>query len=221
MIGSVLDHKWRTIFISSEHVAVFPGADLSRWLGASQIVGTLEHRIPVVVPVETRVRWWEALGPAIRYDVPPDDPDFEAVFGPMADVARDLAPRTPDWATVVERELREDEARRLAWHGRVTDLYLRVVAPVGQHVGTLHFIRPMLGDVVSARLSRGHAPMYERMLELRDPARRQAAILFADLEGSAELSRDRQRLANLQPSRGPSSQDCSVASCVSVAWIGS
>ena len=57
------------------------------------------------------------------------------------------------------------------------------------HVGTLHFFRPMLGDVVAARLSRGHAPMYERMLELRDPARRQAAILFADLEASGELSR--------------------------------
>jgi class 3 adenylate cyclase len=189
VIGSVLDHKWRTIFISSEQVAVFPDADLSTWVGASEIVGTLEHRIPIIVPVEARVRWWDALGPAIRHDVPPDDPDFEAVFGPMADAARDLAPRIPDWAMVVERELREDEARRLAWHGRVTDLYLRVVAPLGRHVGTLHFIRPMLGDVVSARLSRGHAPMYERMLELRDPARRQAAILFADLEGSAELSR--------------------------------
>jgi class 3 adenylate cyclase len=139
--------------------------------------------------VEARLRYWNALGPAMRYDVPPEDPEFEAVFGPMADAARDLAPRTPDWAMVIERELRDEEARSLGWHGRVTDLYLRVVAPMGQHVGTLHFIRSTLGDVVSARLSRGHAPMYERMLELRDPARRQAAILFADLEGSAELSR--------------------------------
>jgi class 3 adenylate cyclase len=31
--------------------------------------------------------------------------------------------------------------------------------------------------------------MYERMLALRDPARRQAAILFADVEASGELSR--------------------------------
>jgi class 3 adenylate cyclase len=64
-----------------------------------------------------------------------------------------------------------------------------VVAPDGAHVGTLHFFRPLLGDVVSGRLLRGHAPMFERMLELRDPARRQAAILFADLEASGELSR--------------------------------
>jgi class 3 adenylate cyclase len=182
MVGSVLDHKWRTIFLSSEQVAVFPDADLSTWLGVSQIVQTLERRLPFVVPVETRLRWWEALGPAIRNDVSPEDPDFEAVFGPMADIARDLE-------IVVEREPTDDEARSLIWHGRLTDVYLRVVAPDGAHVGTLHFFRPMLGDVVSARLSRGHAPMYERMLELRDPARRQAAILFADLEASSELSR--------------------------------
>ncbi len=107
----------------------------------------------------------------------------------MADIARDLEPRAPDWAVVVERELTDDEARSLIWHGRLTDVYLRVLAPGGAHVGTLHFFRPTLGDVVSARLSRGHAPMYERMLELRDPGRREAAILFADLEASSELSR--------------------------------
>ena len=189
MVGSVLDHKWRTVFLSTEQVAVFPDADLSTWLGVSQIVLTLEQRFPFLVPVETRLRWWEALGPAIVHDVSPDDPDFETVFGPMADAARDLEPRPADWAVVVERELTDDEARILIWHGRLTDVYLRVVAPGGVHVGTLHFFRPMLGDVVSARLPRGHAPMYERMLELRDPARRQAAILFADLEASCELSR--------------------------------
>jgi hypothetical protein len=94
MVGSVLDHKWRTIFLSTERVAVFPDADLSTWLGVSQIVQTLERRLPFVVPVETRLRWWEAVGPAISYDVCPDDPDFEAVFGRMADIARDLEPRT-------------------------------------------------------------------------------------------------------------------------------
>jgi len=189
MVGSVLDHKWRTVFLSSEQVAVFPDADLSTWLGVSQIIQTLEHRYPIVVPLQTRLRWWEALGPAIRHDVPPDDPDFEAVFGPMAGAARELEPQAAEWAVVVERELSDDEARVLGWHGRLTDVYLRVVAPDGRHVGTVHFFRPSLADVVSARLLRGHAPMYERMIELRDPARRQAAILFADLQASGELSR--------------------------------
>jgi class 3 adenylate cyclase len=190
MLGTVLDHKWRTVFISSEQIAVFqPRLDLSAWLGTSQIVQALEGLIPIGIPLETRLLWWETLGPSIRHDVPPDDPDFEAVFGPMAPAARELEARAPDWATVIERDLRDDEARRLAWHGKVTDVYLRVVAPDGDHGGTMHFVRPRLGDAVSARLSRGHAPMYERMLDLREPARRPAAILFADLEASGELSR--------------------------------
>src|ERR1700733_8377949 len=61
MVGSVLDHKWRTIFLSTEQVAVFPDADLSTWLGVSQIVQTLEGRLPFVVPVQARLRWWEKL----------------------------------------------------------------------------------------------------------------------------------------------------------------
>ena len=188
-LGQVLDHKWRTVFLSSEQVGVFQGGDVSGFLGTSQIVQVLDKRVPVSVPLESRLAWWEALGPQIRHDVPPDDPDFETVFGQMAEAARDLEPRTPEWATVIEREMRDDEARRLAWHGRVIDTYLRVIAPDGTHVGTLHISRPKIGDILSARLSRGHAPMYEQMLSLSEPARRSAAILFADLEASGDLSR--------------------------------
>lgn len=189
MIGTVLDHKWRTVFVSSEQVEVFQPEGVPGWLGSSQIVQVLEKRLPIGVPLESRQHWWETLGPQIRHDVPPDDPDFEAVFGPMAQAAREMEPRTPAWATVIERELRDDEARRLAWHGRVSDTFLRVTTPDGRHVGTMFFTRPQLGEILSARLSRGHAPMYEQMLSLREPARRSAAILFADLGASGELSR--------------------------------
>lgn len=192
MLGFVLDHKWRTVFISSEQAAAlgeFDSTDLSAMLGASQIVTTLDHRQPLEIPLEARLRWWDAIGPAMRHDVPPEDPDFETVFGAMAAAARELTPRPPDWAIVIERDLQEDQARRMAWHVRVTDVYLRIVEPSGGHVGTVHLNRPMLGDVLSARLSRGHAPTYERMLRLREPARRQAAILFADIEASGDLSR--------------------------------
>lgn len=189
MIGLVLDHKWRTVFLSTEQVEIFQLDDASGWLGTSPVIQALDARIPIEIPVEARVRWWEALGPAMRHDVPPDDPDFEAVFGPMSRAARELEPQTPQWATVLERELREDEMRLLAWHGRVTDTYLRITAPDGHHVGTLLFSRPLLGDILTGRLSRGHAPMYEQMLSLREPSRHSAAILFADLEASGELSR--------------------------------
>ena len=122
MLGQVLDHKWRTVFLSTEQVNVFQqDDDLSGFLNTSQIVQIVDHLVPVDVPVESRLRFWELIGPQIRHDVPPDDPDFEAVFGPMAQAARELEPEEPKWATVVEREMSEDQARRLAWHGRVSD----------------------------------------------------------------------------------------------------
>ena len=189
MLGQVLDHKWRTVFLSSEQVEVFRHDDTSGFLNTSQIVQVLDDRIPLSVPVESRLRWWETLGPQIRHDVPPNDPDFEAVFGPMAQAAREIEPRTPGWMTVIEREVGDDQMRRWAWHGRNVDTYFRIMTPEGKHVGTLHTTRPHLGDALSARLSRGHAPMYEQMLSLREPARRSAAILFADLEASGNLSR--------------------------------
>jgi len=189
MLGQVLDHKWRTVFFSSEQVEVLRPEDLSRWVGVSQIVQALDWQFPVRVPRESRSRWWDIFGPQVRYEVPPDDPDFEAVFGPMAPAAREIEPSTPAWATVIEREMTDDQVRRFGYHGRIVDTYLRVTTHDGSHVGTLHIVRPQLGDVLSARLSLGHAPMYERMLNMREPARRSAAILFADLEASGELSR--------------------------------
>ena len=189
IIGAVLDHKWRTVFLSSESVAVFQPEDVSGFLNTSQIVQALDDRIPISVPLESQLRWWETLGPQIRHDVPPDDPDFEDVFGPMAQSAREIEPQTPAWATVVERDADDDQMRSLAWHGRNFDTYFRITTPEGKHVGTLHISRPHLGDALSGRLSRGHGPMYEQMLSMRDPSRRSAAILFADLEASGELSR--------------------------------
>ena len=202
MLGQVLDHKWRTVFLSSEQVEVFQHDDLSGFLNTSQIVQVLDDRIPLNVPFESRLHWWETLGPQIRHDVPPSDPDFEAVFGPMSQAAREIEPRTPGWMTVIEREVGDDQMRRWAWHGSNVDTYFRVTTPEGKHVGTLHTTRPHLGDALSARLSRGHAPMYERMLSMREPARRSAAILFADLEASGALSRGLSSRAYFELIRG-------------------
>ena len=56
IIGAVLDHKWRTVFLSSESVAVFQPEDLSGFLNTSQIVQALDDRIPISVPLESQVR---------------------------------------------------------------------------------------------------------------------------------------------------------------------
>lgn len=191
MLGQVFDHKWRTIFLSTEQVGAFQkeGLDLSPVLGRSQIAQALDQHALLRVPLESRLRWWETIGPYIRHDVPPDDPDFEAVFGPMAQAALAIEPHAPPWATVIERDVSEEDAHRLAWHGKVIDIYLRIAAPDGVHAGTLFINRPAVSDTLAGRLTLGHRSMYEQMLSMREPSRRAAAILFADLEASGDLSR--------------------------------
>jgi class 3 adenylate cyclase len=49
---------------------------------------------------------------------------------------------------------------------------------------------PNLPQSLAMRLDRGDIEMYRRMDRLREPCRRAAAILFADLEASGELSDD-------------------------------
>ena len=190
MIGQVFDHKWRSVHISSALTTLVGASesDVSWLLGKSAVIQILTHRL-VAWPRESQLRSWDLMGRMMRHDVPPEDPDFEEVFGPMTKAARELEPLDPEPVTTFERNLMPDDAARWAWHGTVRDLYLRLVTDDGVHVGTMLVVRPPMGDPLLTRLALGHAPMYERMLELREPMRRPAAILFADLEASGDLSR--------------------------------
>ncbi len=59
----------------------------------------------------------------------------------------------------------------------------------GERIGTVMLSNMGLRPTLLARLGRGDAAMYERMARLTHPSRHATAILFADLEGSGELSR--------------------------------
>ena len=71
----------------------------------------------------------------------------------------------------------------------VTELHVRLSDPEGNFAGTVCFYEPDLPARVLALLSRGDEGMYTRMADLIEPGRHHAAILFADLQGSALLSR--------------------------------
>jgi class 3 adenylate cyclase len=57
------------------------------------------------------------------------------------------------------------------------------------HFGFLVVYGPAIRSGLVAMLVRGDEQMFERMAQLQQPARQQAAILFADLDSSATLSR--------------------------------
>jgi class 3 adenylate cyclase len=106
------------------------------------------------------------------------DPRFRALF-------ESVVPRPqPELFTgrfdYVEGDLAPYEVRYLAARLRDSD---------GAPLATVLLTYMGLRSTLVSLLARGDETMYERMARLVDPARHQAAILFADLQDSGELSR--------------------------------
>ena len=68
----------------------------------------------------------------------------------------------------------------------INSVYLRLHDDDGTRIGTLATYMPALPAAVIDLLARGDAGMFERMAGLIEPGRRQAAILFADLQAYAK-----------------------------------
>jgi class 3 adenylate cyclase len=73
--------------------------------------------------------------------------------------------------------------------GSLSALGERIVDADGRLLGTAFIFGSGLPASLLSFVARGDAGMFQRMQQLSDPGRRQAAILFADLEGSTDLSR--------------------------------
>lgn len=71
----------------------------------------------------------------------------------------------------------------------VTEVDIRINDDDGTPIGTVALYDPGLPARVMTMLARGDEDMYSRMSKLADPSKQRAAILFADLQGSAALSR--------------------------------
>ena len=72
---------------------------------------------------------------------------------------------------------------------RVVETSMRLQDPEGNFFGTVVMYSPGLSAKVLTLVARGDEEMYERMVRLFEPGRRQAAVLFADLQDSTALSR--------------------------------
>ena len=190
--GDILDARWRTVFISSElaRLAGVRPDDVSRFYGKSLIRRNMEDRETWGITDESSVAWWRQNVPVMRRDLTPGDADFEAVFGPMAKAAArvdpaDRAPRawqytSPFWPENVFGASMLSDLQFIEW--RMTD-------DAGHFIGVVRLVRTTLPDSLLSRLGRGDERLFARMDRVREPSRRPAGILFADLEASGVLSR--------------------------------
>ena len=181
----VADAQWRLFHVSSELRQLLYEQDPER-IGVGQHM--LESRYgpayKMVTP-EHRTRWIQRNGPYMLHDDPKLPERLAEVLPPEhADALNGLEPRRAPsrWVAEIEFDGRE-------FTGRLHYLGERLVDEQGNTFGYVLIYGPSLPASVLGLLTRGDAQQFARMAELTEPGRRQAAVLFADLEDSGVLSR--------------------------------
>lgn len=191
-IGEVLDRKWRTVFITTElcRMMGFSSEEAKSYYGISPIIRNRDHAEVWGTDDAGGLLWWDKVVPSLLHDVPPDDPDFEQVFGGLSRRAAQMEPASPPPLMIPLKQSFPGLAHlERTWDRDVEFLYMRVHDSTGRFLGIANISRPSVPATLAARLARGDLPMLERMGRLSEPDRRAAAILFADLEASGDLSR--------------------------------
>lgn len=192
-VAELYDRKWRIVFVTTEmcRMNAVPTEDAERVYGLSLIARDLQYPGVWGGPDEGSLQQFaEKVVPLIVADVPPEDPDFAEVFGPYREVAPEIGPAEPaPLLTTLPMHFPDRQRSLNTWSGEVEILYQRTFDSDGSLLGVVVIYRPALQATLAARLARGEQEVLERIGRLSEPGRRPAAILFADLEGSGELSR--------------------------------
>lgn len=195
MVGEILDSRWRSVFVSSQMVklAGMTEDEVKRQYGKSLIIrGMREDSDIVRVEHDSGRAWFFHNAPIMRRYLDPADPDFDDIFGPTTPFAAEIEPADHAPRAWYDRIVFPAD-RRLRFQrsmlGDQNDLALRINDDEGSFVGVLVVYRSAMPEQLMMRLARGDVGLYQRMDRVSEPARRPAAVLFADLEASTALSR--------------------------------
>jgi class 3 adenylate cyclase len=184
--AEVCDAEWRLFWVSSQTRALI-GQDEEGDLGIGRHV--LEsRRLPAwsrMVPIEAQENW-------VRLNVPHmlvDEPDsrerlVEMVLPELRHAVEDAEPAdVPIWTWLTKT------TGVVAAVNEVRNFGIRVRTREGEPFATVYIYGANMPATLLALVAQGDRGMFERMARLQDPGRREAAVLFADIQSSGELSR--------------------------------
>jgi class 3 adenylate cyclase len=179
----VCDPAWRLVWGSSEMRAVLGNAtDAELGLGQHMIQTRHANKRLSAISPESGERWLRLHAPFVMYDTGATREDIRRLADPdYAHVIGDLEPRKapPRWSFAVEFE----------GIGTIRGLGERVCGDGGELLGIAFLYGSALPASILAYVASGSLQQFERMSRLIEPRRREAAVLFADVEGSTDRSR--------------------------------
>jgi class 3 adenylate cyclase len=125
------------------------------------------------------------LLPAVAHDVPGGIDELKAELAPELSAGLDgLVPRRGDSLTLDEGEIKFGRRTTPFW-----SIGTRLYDAAGAFAGVVVIVIPAVSGSTLSLLATGDHRSLERLLDIVRPARRGAAVLFADLERSSELAR--------------------------------
>jgi class 3 adenylate cyclase len=204
--GSIFDGSWNLVWVSSELKVLIGEEDEGKLGYGKHVVETYSSPTwALLITTESQLNMFQQHLPRYLYDSPGGKEEFRRTLEDALANWED----PPDWlpkdavsSGLLDQFLQQVEPERppLIWTS--TFEFLRAGLPPApirefhirlfedeEFAGTVLLYEPALPARVLDLVSRGDRGMFERMARLVDPGRRRAAILFADLEASADLSR--------------------------------
>ncbi len=193
MLFEIYDARFRCVYLSSQRSILTETSreEALRHIGRSPIIGVLTEDAEIMrVSRESGTAWFLHNAPIMRRFLDPEDADFEEIFGSTAPFAAEIEPVEPLPHAWYDRVAFPPNLRfRRSMLGDQHQVQLRINDNEGDFIGVVFLFRGMLPETLLNRLGRGDPKLFQRMDRVSEPGRRQAAILFADLESSGVHSR--------------------------------
>ncbi len=185
--AELYDAGWRVVWVSDELKDVI-GEHCEEKLGYGRHVLEAQQSDVWRRSVTEQTRPWHAERIAhYMHDTPGGKQAIEEMAPPeLSELLDGLEPAAPPATWSYELELAQSGSGPPL---RIAGVAARLSDADGEFIGTMTVYGPALSPSIVSMLVRGDEQMFERMARLVEPGRRQAAVLFADLEASAALSR--------------------------------
>jgi class 3 adenylate cyclase len=184
--AELCDAEWRLVWVSPQTRALIGNPDESE-LGIGEHILESRKREPWqrMVSIEAQRQWVELNVPQMLVEDPDAKERLVALTLPeLRDAVEECEPaEVPIWTWLTRTTGVEPGVREVRNFG------MRVRLPDGSPFATVYVYGANLPATLLALVAQGDRGMFERMARLTEPGRREAAVLFADIQSSGELSR--------------------------------